>query len=115
MALSLEIPPGSGQLFLFCAPLSHPGPNAAGPCQGGGKTYTIVLNTPAGTKGFYQFQDVDARGELIVLKEGSFTAPAGRGRADDQRHVRNAADATAAMRMRNRPAPSEYGRGGARC
>jgi len=78
-ALSVEQPPGgSNQIFLFCAPLSAPGPNAAGPCQGGGKTYTITLSARTyGGQGFYQFQDVDPRGGLHVLREGSFSYPAG--------------------------------------
>jgi hypothetical protein len=78
LAVFLEAPAseGSGQIFVFCAPLSSPGPNPAGPCQGGGKTYTISLSFPSGTQGFYQFQDVGPSGRLIVLEQGIFTAPA---------------------------------------
>jgi hypothetical protein len=79
MGLFLEIPPGSGQLLPYCAPHFSPqrlqGPIL--PCQGGGRTYSNTLSAPSGTKGFYQFQVVDASGRLIVLKEGSFTEPAG--------------------------------------
>jgi hypothetical protein len=79
LALSVEQPPGgSNQIQLFCAPLSAPGPNPAGPCQGGGKTYTIILSARSyGIQGFYQFQDVDPNGGLHVLREGSFSYPAG--------------------------------------
>lgn len=78
LALFLEAPAdvGSGQIFGFCAPLSSPGPNPAGPCQGGGKTYTISLSFPSGTQGFFRFEDVGPSGRLIVLEQGVFTAPA---------------------------------------
>jgi hypothetical protein len=76
LTLFLEAPAakGSGEIFLFCAPLSHPGPNPAGPCQGGGKQYTINVSLPSGTDLFYQFQDVKPSGRLIILQQGSFTA-----------------------------------------
>ena len=74
LALFLERPPGSGQIFLFCGPLSAGGPNPAGLCEGGGKTYGLTYCcVPSGTTLFYQFQDVDPRGGLIILKEGNLT------------------------------------------